>query len=174
MCSPEFKQAMSVPQGTPTPMYEQGMSHGYPVVSPNQAGLGNYMAGNPHVAGMAWGGGSNGSDPSSPRQIVVNPHNPMMFLPENREGLMKIEAIRHKMDESNYQPAFDITPEMQKYREGAYQSTDPYLNNDARFKQSLVSRAAVGDLPAGTQSAGLQAAANQFQSQYFPQNRLSP
>lgn len=166
----------------PSPMYpSQEDTMGYPTLMLGQVasqdkegGLVDYMKANPHVAGMAWGAGLNGSDPNSGRSIVVNPFNKMMYLPENRNGLQMIEAARHKMSETNYNPGFSITPEMQAYRNEAYKSTDPYLNDDLAFKQSLVSRALVGDLPSQYPMTAVESAANKFKQQYFPANRLSP
>jgi hypothetical protein len=51
------------------------------------------------------------------------------------------------MGETNYNPSFQITPEMQAYRAESYKPTDPYSHDDLAFKQSIVSRAMVGDLP---------------------------
>ena len=164
MCSPQFRQAMTMPQDAPSPQYPREFADGYPIETPRQAGVGDYLAKNPHVAGMAMGGGENGTSQSDPRTIVVNHNNPMMYLPENRRGLQRIEAIRHKMGETHYNPSFQITPE---------KPTDPYSHDDLAFKQSIVSRAMVGDLP-GPLRRSVAPAANQFQQQFFPTNRLSP
>lgn len=171
-----------MPRDTPSPMYpSQEDTMGYPTLMLGQlasqdkeGGLVDYMKANPHVAGMAWGAGLNGSYPDSPRSIVVNPFNKMMYLPENRNGLQMIEAVRHKMSETGYKPDFPISPEMQAYRESAYQPHEGYRTNDEAFKNSMISRAIVGDLPSQYPMPAVEAAANQFQQQYFPANRLSP
>lgn len=175
MCSPGFRQAMQMPRDAPSMQYPVETAHGYPVLTPREAGAGvvEYLKNNPHVAGMAMGAGENGSHASDPRTIVVNTHNPLMYLPENRQGLTKIEAARHKMSEVDYDPQFAITPEMQQYREGAYKESDPYLRNDRAFKESLVSRQIVGDVPFSDPS--LKAEASRFTQRYFPEpGPLSP
>lgn len=172
MCSPEFKQAMQIPRDAPSPQYPREFVDGYPIETPRQAGVSEYMAKNPHVSGMAMGGGENGSPPSDPRTIVVNHNNPMMYLPENRRGLQRIEAIRHKMGETGYSPQFQITPEIQAFREMAFKETDPYLRNDQAFKQSMVSRSMVGDLPFPMPT--VQADGQRFNQRYFQDTRGGP
>jgi len=161
---------------TPSPMYPQENSFGYPTlmlgqVAPQdkEGGLVDYMKANSHVAGMAWGAGMNGSYPNSPRSILVNPFNKNMIFPERRRGLQMIEAVRHKMDETNYQPNFPISPEMQAYRESAYSANEPYRTDDTAFKQSMISRAVVGDLPADPRypMPEVENAARQFEQKYF-------
>jgi len=162
----QFQKATQLPPTPPAPQLTQQTAYGYPVVSAMQSGMSDYLKANPHVAGMAIGGGLNGTPESEPRSIVVNPHNPMMFLPENRDGLLQIEAARHKMAETSYSPNFQITPQMQAYRESTFKDSDPYLKNDPAFKQSLVSRSMVGDLPFPMPE--VDSAASAFQNQYFP------
>ena len=175
MCSPDFRQAMQIQRDAPSMQYPVETAHGYPVVTPRQAGTGvvEYLKNNPHVAGMAMGAGGNGSDPSDPRTIVVNTYNPMMYLPDARKGLAKIEAVRHKMSEAGYVPQFEISPEMQRYRESAYKESDAYLRNDPMFKESMVSRQIVGDVPFS--DPVLKAEAGRFNQKYFPEpGPLSP
>jgi hypothetical protein len=167
MCTPQLKEKeKAIPVRNPTNTLERS-SFGYPVITAEQAGVAEYLKQNPHVAGMAWGGGENGSDPSTPRSIVINPMNQFMTSPEKRAGLERIEAIRHKMGETNYVPQFAITPEMQQYRIKTFKDTDPYLTDDRAFKQSLISRALAGDAP--IKDPALEAESSQFYQKYFPQ-----
>jgi hypothetical protein len=116
-------------------------AYGYPVMDASNLGLDSYFKENPHVAGMAWGGGENGSDPKSPRVLVPNPYNEYMADPNKRAGLLKIEAARHIMGEKGYTPQFEIPMEQQAWRKGLGQ----YAKNDLAFKQSIVSRILAGD-----------------------------
>jgi len=172
-----FRQMQIRQETTPSPIYTQENSFGYPTIMVGQAeqqaggpGLMNYFKQNPHVAGMAWGAGSNGSDPSVPRSVVVNPFNKNMIFPEKRRGLQMIEAVRHKMDETNYQPNFPVSPEMQAYREATYGANEPYRTDDTAFRNSMISRAMVGDLPKDPRypMPAVENAARQFEQKYFP------
>ena len=116
-------------------------SYGYPVMDAKELGLDSYFKENPHVAGMAWGGGENGSDPKSPRVLVPNPYNEYMADPKKRSGLLRIEAARHIMGEKSYVPQFEIPKEQQAWRKGLGQ----YATNDLAFKQSIISRILSGD-----------------------------
>jgi hypothetical protein len=120
---------------------ENDFAFGYPVKTAKQLGLETYFKGNPQVAGMAWGGGENGSDPKSERVIVANPYNKYMEDPGKRTGLLKIEAARHLMGEKQYDPSFDINPDQQIWRK----SLGKYADNDLAFKQSIISRILSGD-----------------------------
>lgn len=117
------------------------MAYGYPVMDAKELGLDSYFKENPHVAGMAWGGGENGSDPKSPRVLVPNPYNEYMEDPEKRGGLLRIEAARHLMGEKGYNPSFEIPKEQEAWRK----SLGKYATNDVAFKQSVVSRILAGD-----------------------------
>ena len=116
-------------------------AYGYPVKDAKELGLESYFKDNPNVAGMAWGGGENGSDPKSPRVLVPNPFNKYMSDPVKRDGLLKIEAARHLMTEKGYNPTFDIPKEQQSWRKGLGE----YATNDLAFKQSIISRILSGD-----------------------------
>jgi site-specific DNA-cytosine methylase len=135
---------------------KQETAYGYPVKTSKEAGpwAEKYFKENPLVAGMAWGGGQNGSDPNEPRSIVVNPDNLHMSDEQKKKGLYKIEAIRHKFHENDYEPTIEITPEQQKWR----QTLGSYANDDKALRQSIVSRIAVGDeVPGATEHQKLEA-----------------
>jgi hypothetical protein len=117
------------------------IAYGYPVMDSKELGLDSYFKENPKVAGMAWGGGENGSDPKSPRVLVPNPYNQYMQDPDKRSGLLRIEAARHLMGEKGYTPQFEIPKEQQGWRKGLGQ----YATNDLAFKQSIISRILSGD-----------------------------
>lgn len=116
-------------------------SQKYPVVSAKNLGLDNYFKSNPNVAGMAWGGGLNGSDPREPRVVAVNDYSPNLKTPEAKNALIQNERIRHKMDEDKWEAVFAITPEQQKWAK----SLGEYANNPKMLKQTIVSRIATGD-----------------------------
>ena len=59
-----------------------------------------------NVAGMAIGGGENGID--GDRRLVYNPYNQHMGDEQKREGLYRIEASRHLMNEYDYKPSEKI------------------------------------------------------------------
>jgi hypothetical protein len=128
--------------------------YGYPVVDAKELGVDDYLKSNPHVAGMAWGGGENGTDPTEKRTIVVNPYNKYMSDPLKRQGLITIEAARHLMGETKYNPTFSLTESQQEWRKGL----GPYSKDDKAFKQSIVSRLMVGDeVPGATKEQKLEA-----------------
>lgn len=108
----------------------------YPEKSAEELGLTDYFRANTNVAGMAWGGGQNGSPKDEPRSIVVNPFNPNMANPQSRRGLLLLEEARHHMDEQGYVPKFQITPMQQEWRK----NLGAYATNDVALKQSLISR----------------------------------
>lgn len=118
-----------------------GNSFGYPVATADELGLTDYFRKNPKVAGMAWGGGMNGSPVDSPRVIVANPFNAQIAKPEKMQGLLKIEAARHLMDETGYTPEFEISEEQQEWRK----TLGKYATDDLAVKQSIVSRIMVND-----------------------------
>lgn len=117
---------------------------GYPVSSSNDVHpeVSAYLKKHPEVAGMAWGGGENDSDPTEPRSVIVNESNQFMSDPVKRKGLLKIEAARHKMSEADYKPGFTLTPSQQEWRKGL---GEQYATNDDAIKKSIVSRLIVGD-----------------------------
>jgi len=146
------------PERTPFPKN----AYGYPITSSQDAGVDDYFKKNQHVAGMAWGGGENGTDPASPRTIVVNPYNPNMGDPVKRDGLLKVEAARHIMGQEKISPSFGITPKQQEWRKGL----GAYATDDNAFKQSIISRLIVGDeVPDATKEQ--KKAADDFHGKYF-------
>ena len=87
----------------------------YPIVSAKKEGLLDWFKQHRDVAGMAIGAGLNGID--GPRRIVINPYSDVLKTKQQKRGLITIETIRHKMDEDDYIPSFDLTPrqkELQK------------------------------------------------------------
>jgi hypothetical protein len=118
--------------------------YGYSIKDAVDTGWDSYFKKNPHVAGAAAGAGLNGDD-SPERYIVVNPYSPPMKDPAKREALYKIEAARHLMAENKEPIDFAITPEMQSWREKKFGPKDGYLKDDDMFKETIVSRALVGD-----------------------------
>lgn len=123
-------------------LQQQETAYGYPVMDLQDVGIDDsYFKNNPEVAGMAWGGGENGSDPASPRVIVPNPYNEYMADPKKRSGLLTIEAARHLMGEKEYKPQFEIPKEQEEWRKGL----GAYATNDLAYKQSVISRIIGGD-----------------------------
>jgi hypothetical protein len=120
------------------------VAYGYPVKTSEELGLDEYFKNNPDVAGMAWGGGANDSDPKEPRSVVHNPYNKAMQDETRREALYKLEAGRHLMDEY---PVGDypIPPELQKWRELTFTEGMPYRDDDKVFRETVVSRILAGD-----------------------------
>ena len=115
----------------------------YPERTADELGLTDYFRANTNVAGMAWGGGMNNSPKDEPRVVVANPFNPYMADPKAYQGLLKLEAARHIMDEQGYSPQFAITPMQQAWRKkefGKDAASKPYAEDDLAFKQSIVSR----------------------------------
>jgi hypothetical protein len=116
----------------------------YEALHPN---VQKYLKDNPTVAGMAMGGGENGTDANEPRTIIVNPHNKYMSDPVKRDGLIKIEAVRHLMGESGYKANFAVTPKQKEWQK----TLGAYANNDEAFKHSIISRlVAHDDVPDAT------------------------
>jgi hypothetical protein len=115
----------------------------------DELGLTEWFRKNTNTAGMAWGGGMNGSPKDEPRVVVANPFNPLMADPTAYQGLLKLEASRHLMDEQGYTPQFEITPMQQAWRK----KLGEYATNDTAFKQSIVSRLiANSDVPEPTEA----------------------
>jgi len=124
---------------------------GYPVVSAKSMGLEDYYnKDGKEVAGMAWGGSKNpaGQGGGEAPSIIPN-QNYFKNNPEAHNALVKLEASRHWMSENNHNPKFEITPEMQAWREKNFRNVGPageaYLNNDDAFRQTIVSRQIGGD-----------------------------
>jgi hypothetical protein len=118
---------------------------GYLVEDSKDAKWDDWMKKNPHVAGMAVGQGANG-DNRPDRAIVVNPYNPYMSDPAKRNALIRLEAARHLMEEKKLKYDFPITPEMQAWRQVRFKKgVDPYADDDNAFRETVISRALVGD-----------------------------
>ncbi len=124
---------------------------GYPVVSAKSLGLEDYFnKDGKEVGGMAWGGSKNppGQGGGTPSAIVPN-QNYYKNNPDGHNALVKIEASRHWMDENDYNPKFEITPEMQKWRKEQFENIGPageaYRTNDNAFRQTIISRVIGGD-----------------------------
>ena len=138
-----------------------GTSFGYPVKTADELGLTDYFRKNPKVAGMAWGGGLNGSDPKEPRAIVANPFNPNMADPNKMQGLLKIEAAVHLMDETGYVPEFELSEEQQEWRKkefGKDEASKAYAEDDLALKKSIISRIGVDKVPGVTPEQKAEAA----------------
>lgn len=127
------------PEDEPTEVY------GYPVKSAADLGVDEYFKKNPHVAGMAWGGGMNGTAKDEPRTVVANPYSPHLKDPMARKALYILEASRHVMDETGYKPSFKITPGMQEWRKKMFGADSPYSQDDDAFRETVISRHIVGD-----------------------------
>jgi hypothetical protein len=103
------------------------------------------------VAGMAWGGQKNIPDQGKGEapSVVVNPS----YFKNNTNaynGLVMLEGSRLWMNENSYSPKFKITPEMKAWREQFNpkkmgESGRAYYTDDNAFKQTIISRAIVGD-----------------------------
>ena len=132
----------------------------YPERTADELGLTDYFRANTNVAGMAWGGGMNNSPKDEPRVVVANPFNPYMTNPTAYQGLLKLEASRHLMDEQGYSPQFDITPMQQEWRKtlGKEESGKAYAEDDLAFKKSIISRIGVDKVPGVTPEQKAEAA----------------
>lgn len=123
---------------------DQGLYYvkNYPVVNAEDEGLSDYFMNHKDVAGMAIGGGANGID--GPRRIVMNPYSDVLKTDLQKEGLVRIEAVRHAMDENNYKPSFELSEHQKNLQKTVFKDM-PYGSNDEAFKQSIISRILVGD-----------------------------
>lgn len=128
-------------------------SYGYPVYWSNSIPdkykwVSTYLQEHPDVTGMAIGGGAQGKDDQGPRIIVRNSYsNIISDRNDSRwEGLDKIEAIRHFMNETNYNPKFKISQEQDEFRKTNFSKDAPYNTNDNAWKQSIMSRILTGDM----------------------------
>jgi hypothetical protein len=130
-----------------SPLQEPSHVFGYPVQSAEKLGLSEYFKKSPQVAGMAWGGGENNSSPNEPRIVVSNPYNPTQNSPLARAGLYMIEAARHRMSESGYNPSFPLSPEQKTWQKSF--GSMPYATDDAALKKSILSRIVTGDVVPG-------------------------
>ena len=127
------------PHPEPTEVY------GYPVKSAAELGVDEYFKANPNVAGMAMGGGFNGTSRDAPRTVVANPYSPHLKDPEARKALYILEASRHVMDEYKFKPKFELTPSIQRWRKRMFKPGTPYAEDDDAFRETVLSRHIVGD-----------------------------
>ena len=128
-------------------------SYGYPVywsdnIPDKYKWVSDYLKSHPDVTGMAIGGLAQGKDDQGPRIIVRNSYsNIISDRNDSRwEGLDKIEAIRHFMNETNYNPKFKISKEQEKFRKDNFDKDATYNTNDNAWKQSIISRILTGDM----------------------------
>ena len=132
----------------------------YPVVKASDVGLDDYFKKNTNVAGMAWGGGLNGSPKEQQRSVVINPYSPNLKNEQAVNSLISNERIRHSMDESQWEGDFDITPEQKKWAK----NLGAYANDEKALRQTIVARIASGDrVPNPTKDQLM--AAQQFKTQ---------
>ncbi len=124
---------------------------GYPVISAKSMQLEDfYNKDGKEVAGMAWGGTKNpiGQGRGEKPSIIPN-QNYFKGDPRGYNALVKLEASRHWMSENDYNPKFNITPQMQKWREKNFKNAgsagEAYLNDDNAFRQTVISRFIGGD-----------------------------
>ena len=108
---------------------------GYPVVIEHT----DWYKKNKHVSGMAAGGFDTGEDP----YISINGYAKQMENENARRNLMRIEASRHLMHETNYDPQWEITEPQQAWQK-SFEDTphgEYYAKNiDNSFRQTLISR----------------------------------
>ena len=128
-------------------------SYGYPVywsdnIPDKYKWVSDYLKSHPDVTGMAIGGFAQGKDDQGPRIIVRNSYsNIISDRNDSRwEGLDKIEAIRHFMNETNYNPKFKISKEQEKFRKDNFDKDATYNTNDNAWKRSIISRILTGDM----------------------------
>lgn len=128
-------------------------SYGYPVYWSNNIPtkykwVSDYLKSHPDVTGMAIGGGAQGKDDQGPRIIVRNSYsNIISDRNDSRwEGLDKVEAIRHFINEINYNPKFKISQQQEKFRKDNFDKGSTYNTNDNAWKQSIISRILTGDM----------------------------
>jgi hypothetical protein len=113
---------------------------GYPIKTAKELGLEKYFKGKGiDVAGMAFGGGENGTDPKSPRVIVKNPY--WKGDEKQQIGLIANEASRHMMGEMGYEPKFGLSDYQNEYRK----DLGAYATNDLAWKQSIIGRIIGGE-----------------------------
>lgn len=132
-------------------------SYGYPVIMHPKDHASNdideFLQTNPHVAAQATG--QVDGEENEGRAVVLNAYHPQYTSDPNSErnkSLIKLEASRHVMHENNFEPKFQITPEMQSLREKNFSYSEAgkyYLNDDNAFKQTVISRLVSGDTSFG-------------------------
>ena len=141
----------------------------YPEVKPDPDTM-EFFKKNPAVAGMATGAGLNGYDGS--RQVMVNPHTGLN--PQQTDGLLRNERLRHLMDESKPELGFDPTPA----QVASFQGTEyGKPENRGKLKETLVARILTGDESAGKitrpQSEAARKIGRLYNNSVTPTNPLS-
>jgi hypothetical protein len=141
----------------------------YPEVKPDPDTM-EFFKKNPAVAGMATGAGLNGYD--GPRQVMVNPHSGLN--PQQKDGLLRNERLRHLMDESKPELGFDPTPA----QVASFQGTEyGKPENRGKLKETLVARILTGDESAGKitrpQSEAARKIGRLYNNSVTPTNPLS-
>ena len=105
--------------------------YGYQVRQPYKSEA-DYFSKNKNVAGMA----------AEDNKVVLNPYS---GLGENEQNsVIRNEAARLWMKNSNFAPPFYVTPEQKQ----AFAGT-PYENNQSALRQTLMARILSGDPSAG-------------------------
>jgi len=115
---------------------------GYPVVVEKT----DWYKKNQNVSGMAAGGFNTGEKP----YISINGYAKQMQKSSARRSLMRLEATRHLMNESGYNPTWEITPAQKEWQKSFadMEGGKYYANNiDNSFRETLISRS-VGMNPA--------------------------
>lgn len=130
LLSPEPQGALSGLLPTPAQQGILGFGYRPPYQTENA-----FFAANPHVGGMA----------SEDARIVMNPHSTLK--PEERQAVAHNEAMRLWMQQNNFSPDFQITPEQQQSFQGTAYGSDP-----AALRRTLLARMLTGDPSAGQQT----------------------
>lgn len=133
-------------------------SYGYPVYWSNNVPeeykwVTDFLKNNPSTTGMAIGGGAQGPEDIGPRVIIRNSNSNILTDPKDPRwnGLDKIEAVRHYMNETNYNPYFKISPEQEFFRRTNFSKDAPYNTDDGAWRQSIISRIIAGDMEGTTE-----------------------
>ncbi len=93
----------------------------------------DYVNKNPNVGGMA----------TEDKKIILNPYT--SFTDQEKQSIIKNEAIRLWLKDRNIVPDFDLTPEQKAKFSGT-----PYEKDELALKHSIISRILSGDPSAGT------------------------
>lgn len=156
-----FQQA--VEQRLTQPAAEE-KRYGFPIEQPHmKKRYDAFFKTRPDVAGMVVGGGLNDSDPDEPVAIISNPYSDDMKNQVKREALYKLEAARALMPE-NPVAEYPISENLQRLRKQYFKAgRDPYATDDKAFRETLISRMLVGDLPERLTTPEMQAERERYQ-----------
>ena len=108
-------------------MGEINKIHGYEIREPYES-ENKYFKQNPSVSGMA----------TKDNRIILNPFSNLN--PTQKGAVLKNEAVRLFLRESNINPMFDITDSQKKMFKGT-----PYENDEMAMKHSIIGRILSGD-----------------------------